>query len=206
MGRRSVLSKQKKRYMQKKKKKISKSTLVREKPSTPLWISNSPGSSANIPVASQSSSGLHLSSPLSSTYDPFGSPGSPPSSPLSNLDYCESSNDLKETPDSIENDSLIGIDSAALIYDLEHSQNFELVSGEYLKDSELLIHLKKHTDTLTNKVHFYQRKCESLTEQLDKFRKDSKDSISSIRHFYRNMLFYGSTQGAKMLKATYNRK
>ena len=38
---------------------------------------------------------------------------------------------------------------------------------------------------------------------IDSTKVKSQESIDSIRHFYRDMIFYGTSQDAKMLKASY---
>ena len=135
----------------------------------------------------------------------FGSPSSPP--PSQTVSPSPSSMPLdNESLETNENDSsdILGIDSDAMVFKLNMELGFEKGDlGTSLSGEELLDYLKEANLKLTDKVTLYQQKCEDLERQLVSTKVKSQESIDSIRHFYRDMIFYGTSQGAKMLKASY---
>ena len=89
------------------------------------------------------------------------------------------------------------------MYDLEVSNNFTLGDGTQLPKDDLITYLKQFNAALSCKVNQYRNECENLQEEVDRITREKNDSVASIRHFYKNMLYYGTSQGAKMLKASY---
>ncbi len=153
-----------------------------------------------------------------STLDTFGSPGSSPSSvtslgtfgspgsPPSSVTSLGTFGSLGSPPDSVAcSDTLVGMDTTAYQYDCDVIDDFTLVNGEKLSGEDLVSHLKWYTSKLSSKVRVYHTECESLRDQVHKIKKESRDSNNSIRNFYRNMLFYGTSHGTKMLKASLNK-
>ena len=146
--------------------------------------------------ANNSASGREESPTLS-----FGSPGSPPPSCTSSpLSYLET-----ESPrNAFEN--ILGIDSDALNAELNAVYDFEKPQlGEKLKGEELVSYLKKSNSKLAEKVHHYRNEYELLQSEFQKCEQKCKDSVDRIRHFYRDLIYYGTSQGAQMLKASYQR-
>ena len=75
-----------------------------------------------------------------------------------------------------------------------------------LLGEELVSYLKQSNARLASKVKSYQNQCETLESKLQECERKSKDSIYSIRNFYRNpyVLWYLFI-GAAMLKASYQK-
>ncbi len=209
MGRKSLQIKKQKRFAQKMKRKYKSSfscEVGSTKSSTTLATSNSPQSSPSS-VASSDTFGSPGSPPNSVTSsDTFGSPESPPSSVASSDTFGSPGSPPSSVASSEQaHDTIIGLDTTAYQYDCDVMDEFTLVNGDKLSGDALVSHLKWYNSKLSTKVRGYHKECESLRDQVHKIKKESRDSNNSIRNFYRNMLFYGSSHGAKMLKASLNK-
>ncbi len=148
-------------------------------------------------------------SPLSS----LGEPSSPPS--ISEIDAL----DLQETqqPDinnhklntrmavrTEELDEEIGLDADALVYELDEKSGFELDDGTRLEGQPLIDHLIQTNNILKDKVQVYCKNCTDLQERVYEEQDTCCKKIKNVRGFYRNMLFFGSSRGATMLKMSLN--
>lgn len=129
--------------------------------------------------------------------DLFGSPGSPPASNKSPQQHEQLNDD-----ETIEMDEVYGIDSIAMQYELDYKLNFDMDDGSFLTGDSLTTYLKNYNKKLSTKVNLYREKYEQLKKRLDKVERDASSKVESIRTFYRNMLYYGNTTGAVMLKAS----
>ena len=217
MGRRSKSKRKEKRkqqrYNKRTRKRLCKAHLsiqpserAEQTTSPGLFLVSQPGS-----PSSQNQSATTFNSQLLPSYTQselsslFGSPSSPP--PSRTISPSPLSTPLEaESPLANENDStnILGIDSDAMVFRLNMELGFEKCDlGASLSGEELLDYLKETNLKLPDKVTLYQQKCEELERQLVSTKVKSQESIDSIRHFYRDMIFYGTSQGAKMLKASY---
>ena len=180
MGRRSQAKKKQKRKLQKYKKQQQKRLQTTLKVITSDSRPNlSPSPNPGVNDESMSS---------------FGSPGSPPPTPDSEL-TLSSSNELDET---------LGIDSDALTAELNTRYNFEKPElGEKLEGQELVSHLKESNMKLAAKVRHYRNQSERAKAELQSCKMAHNDSVDRIRYFYRDLIYYGTSYGAKMLKASY---
>lgn len=131
----------------------------------------------------------------------YGSPGSPPPTP----DIY--SFDARTPIDQATNvDKILGIDSVALSAELDVQYDFEISgSDEKLEGEALITHLKESNCKLTEKVKYYRKEQELLQSEVQSCKKEHSDSVSRIRHFYRDLMFYGTSRGARMLKASQQR-
>ena len=197
MGRRSEKKRKEKRKLQAHAKRMKKKEQV------PL----PPSSIPNTTECASSVCSPTCRSPLPSTTDSYShsptgsmpsvaSPGSLPPSPI---DTPVNSSSIKGVT---ELDTVIGVDSDAVRYELDIQYGFESSElGTTLLGEELTTYLKESNLKLTNKVRLYHQRCELLQKKLHASKHKYTSSIESIPNFYRNMLYYGTSQGAKMLKA-----
>lgn len=94
-------------------------------------------------------------------------PCEPPSSPQSIVNNDEShnrsldSNSLCQLPvqNSLEFDKDIGLDTEALIYEMDKGTNFQLDDGTYLEGQSLVDHLIHTNDILKDRIKVYCDKC-----------------------------------------------
>ena len=52
----------------------------------------------------------------------------------------------------------------------------------------------------------YRKRCEHLQKNANASRREAKYKVDSIRHIYRNLMFYGTSPGTKMVKASINNR
>ena len=197
MGRRSQVKKKERRKEQKRKKRSRKRlqhTCISNGSVTNQMFDDKP---LRVSGSANNSAFDREESPTLS----FGSPGSPPPSCTSSpSSYIET-----ESPrNAFEN--ILGIDSDALNAELDAVYDFEKPQlGEKLKGEELVSYLKRSNSKLAEKVHHYRSEYESLQSEFQKCEQKCKDSVDHIRHFYRDLIYYGTSQGAQMLKASYQK-
>lgn len=190
MGRPSVQQKRKNRASQKLKKKLKQKRELASRSNAYQSSLQSITSPPALPSLSDSEK-----SEDSSQYT-FGSPGSPPPSPIPSV---------SQQSIATQQDELFGLDMDAFQYELDLKNNFDFEDGSFLSGDELIEHLKQYNLKLSKKVGLYQKRCELLQKNVSTFNQQTKDKIESIRHFYRNMMFYGCSMGAKMVKASINK-
>ena len=153
-------------------------------------------------------------SPHSELSSSFGSPGSPPPSTTSSVSsfrpdpgqpsvpVCD-----QEQPHSNNFENVLGIDIDAMEAELNMRYGWQKGDLEtHLTGEELASHLKESNARLASKVKKYRDQCERLESMLQECQQKSQDSVDSIRNFYRNLMYYGTSRGASMLKASYQKK
>ena len=151
-----------------------------------------------------------LRSPCSSsdtTISTLGEPRSPPcldqsDSPLEEMPIRPV---IKKMGKTDELDEEIGLDADALVFEMDKDTNFELDNGTCLEGQALVDHLIQTNDVLNNKIKAYFRKCNDLEEDILEEKSKCYKKIQNMRVFYRDMIFYGNSRAATMLKLSLNK-
>ena len=181
MGRKSQDKRKEKRKVQKHNKKTQKRL---QRTCTNALLLPSLDNAHPTLITNQSQPGPNSPREEAELPESFGSPGSPPSS------------------ESLDN--ILGIDSDALGAELDLKYGFEKPElEEKLEGEQLTSYLKECNSKLASKVRHYRNQCEILQLELQEREQKCNDSVDRIRHFYRDLMFYGTSQGALMLKASY---
>ena len=74
-----------------------------------------------------------------------------------------------------------------------------------LEGEELISYLTKSNHALKDKVKLYYKKCSDLQEKIYEQQDMCYKTVESVRHFYRNMIFFGNSRGAIMVKMATNK-
>ena len=145
----------------------------------------------------------NVSLSVSENESSLGDPSSPPPSPPTTVDIIpDSTKSSKQNSEHELND--YGLDTDAFTYELDAQTNFELGNGKFLRGEELITHLKTCNDTLKDKVKIYHQKCSDLQQKIYEEQDTCYRIMESIRHFYRNLIFFGNSRGATMVKMAMN--
>ncbi len=118
------------------------------------------------------------------TASSLGSPGSPPSSPLSCHSYGTTKSTYNSTPLPNNSDVILGIDSDAITAELDMKYEFEYESGKRLEGKELELHLKKSNSKLAMKVKYFRSENEQLLlSELQVCKNTCNYSVDHVRFF-----------------------
>ena len=122
-------------------------------------------------------------------------------------DYYRSDDVKNETKPVGDNvfESTYGLDADAFTYEMDAQSNFEMEDGECLEGEELISYLTKSNHALKDKVKSYYKKCSDLQEKIYEQQDTCYKTVESVRHFYRNMIFFGNSRGAIMVKMATNK-
>ena len=144
----------------------------------------------------------------------LGDPSSPPPTPSSPTAFQDINNFGKTTITSREKEvsydrlhleDTLGLDIDAVTYELDAQANFEDENGKNIQGKELVTYLINSNNALTKKVKTYFVKCSDLQQQIYTEQDTCYKKLESIRKFYRNLIFYGNSRGAVMVKMATNK-
>ena len=94
----------------------------------------------------------------------------------------------------------MGVDEDAFTYENDCKLGFELDNGLKLQGENLNKHLESTCKKLSSKVKYYCHQCEELEQRIFKMEHKYQKSITDIRTFYHDFLYYGQGHSSKMVR------